>query len=200
MRCVLASGNQKKAKELSVLLEPLGWEIILQSDLGVVQPPEDGLTFVENALIKARAASQQTGLPAIADDSGLMVEALGGAPGIYSARYAGEQATDAENNEKLLNELRDVPLSARQAKFVSVLVFMSHANDPLPIIAQGIWQGSIVSNLAGQGGFGYDPLFWLESHQMTSAQLPAEEKNYLSHRGQAMRKLLECLQFNELTK
>lgn len=200
MRCVLASGNQKKAKELSVLLEPLGWEIILQSDLGVVQPPEDGLTFVENALIKARAASQQTGLPAIADDSGLMVEALDGAPGIYSARYAGEQATDAENNEKLLNELRDVPLSARQAKFVSVLVFMSHANDPLPIIAQGIWQGSIVSNLAGQGGFGYDPLFWLESHQMTSAQLPAEEKNYLSHRGQAMRKLLECLQFNELTK
>lgn len=200
MRCVLASGNQKKAKELSVLLEPLGWEIILQSDLGVVQPPEDGLTFVENALIKARAASQQTGLPAIADDSGLMVEVLGGAPGIYSARYAGEQATDAENNEKLLNELRDVPLSARQAKFVSVLVFMSHANDPLPIIAQGIWQGSIVSNLAGQGGFGYDPLFWLESHQMTSAQLPAEEKNYLSHRGQAMRKLLECLQFNELTK
>ncbi len=199
MRCVLASGNQKKAKELSELLAPLGWEVILQSDLGVIQPPEDGLSFVENALIKARAASLQTGLPAIADDSGLVVEGLQGAPGIYSARYAGEGASDAQNNAKLLSDLSAVSGQNRQAKFVTLLVFMKHANDPLPLIAQGVWQGSILTEPLGENGFGYDPLFWVESHQMSSAQLPPEEKNRISHRGQAMQKLLEYLQLNEMT-
>lgn len=199
MRCVLASGNQKKAKELSALLAPLGWEVILQSDLGVIHPPEDGLSFVENALIKARAASLQTGLPAIADDSGLVVDALHGAPGIYSARYAGEGASDADNNAKLLADLADVPQDQRQARFVSLLVFIDCATDPLPVIAQGIWQGRILSYLTGEQGFGYDPLFWVESHQMTSAQLPAEEKNCISHRGQAMRVLFEQLQLRGLT-
>lgn len=199
MRCVLASGNQKKAKELSELLAPLGWEVILQSDLGVIQPPEDGLSFVENALIKARAASLQTGLPAIADDSGLVVEGLQGAPGIYSARYAGEGASDAQNNAKLLSDLSAVSGQNRQATFVTLLVFMKHANDPLPLIAQGVWQGSILTEPLGENGFGYDPLFWVESHQMSSAQLPPEEKNRISHRGQAMQKLLEYLQLNEMT-
>jgi XTP/dITP diphosphohydrolase len=199
-RCVLASGNVKKAKELSYLLAPLGWEVVLQSEFGVVQPPEDGLSFVENALIKARAASEQTGLPAIADDSGLMVTALAGAPGIYSARYAGEAADDAANNHKLLAELADVPQQARQAAFVSVLVFLEHAKDPLPVIAQGVWQGEMLQAPLGDGGFGYDPLFWVATHQASSAQLPAEEKNRISHRGQAMQQLLYALQGKQMHK
>ncbi len=193
MKCVLASGNAKKAKELTELLSPKGWQVSLQSELGVLQPPEDGLTFVENALIKARAASEQTGLPAIADDSGLVVPALQGAPGIYSARFAGETASDAENNAKLLWEMRDLLDEQRDAYFVSVIVFLRHAQDPLPIVAQGVWQGRILQQAAGEGGFGYDPLFWVPTHGCASAQLPASVKQQISHRGLAMASLLAQL-------
>jgi len=193
MRCVLASGNAKKAKELTELLAPKGWQVSLQSELGVAQPAEDGLTFVENALIKARAASEQTGLAAIADDSGLVVPALQGAPGIYSARFAGETASDAENNIKLLSVMHDLVDEQRDAYFVSVIVFLRHAQDPLPIVAQGVWHGRILHQAVGEGGFGYDPLFWVPTHGCASAQLPAEIKQRISHRGLAMVSLLAQL-------
>jgi XTP/dITP diphosphohydrolase len=194
MELVLASGNAKKAKELKVLLAPLGMNVCLQSMFNVVQPPEDGLTFVENALIKARAAALQTGLPAIADDSGLVVDALAGAPGIYSARYAGLDASDAANNDKLLAAMRDVPEAERSARFVSVVVYMRHAHDPLPLIAQGVWEGRILTSAVGEGGFGYDPLFYVPTHGCASAQLDASEKNRISHRGQSMQLLLKQLE------
>lgn len=193
MDLVLASGNVKKAKELTALLAPLGLCVRLQSELNVVQPPEDGLTFVENALIKARAAALQTGLPAIADDSGLVVDALAGAPGIYSARYAGQDASDHANNNKLLAEMRSVPDGERTARFVSVVVYMRHAYDPLPLIAQGVWEGTILMEPVGEAGFGYDPLFYVPTHACTSAQLDANEKNRISHRGQSMQALLAQL-------
>lgn len=193
MKCVLASGNAKKAKELTELLAPQGWHVVLQSELGVQQPAEDGLTFVENALIKARAASEQTGLPAIADDSGLVVPALQGAPGIYSARYAGEDAKDAQNNAKLLSTMAGLVDAQRDAYFVSVIVFLRHAQDPLPIIAQGVWHGRILHQAVGEGGFGYDPLFWVPTHGCASAQLPAQVKQAISHRGLAMASLLAQL-------
>ncbi len=194
MELVLASGNAKKAKELTALLAPLGMNVCLQSMFNVVQPPEDGLTFVENALIKARAAALQTGLPAIADDSGLVVDALAGAPGIYSARYAGLDASDAANNDKLLAAMRDVPEAERSARFVSVVVYMRHAHDPLPLIAQGVWEGRILTEVVGAGGFGYDPLFYVPTHGCASAQLDASEKNRISHRGQSMQLLLKQLE------
>jgi len=194
MELVLASGNAKKAKELTALLAPLGMNVCLQSMFNVVQPPEDGLTFVENALIKARAAALQTGLPAIADDSGLVVDALAGAPGIYSARYAGLDASDAANNDKLLAAMRDVPEAERSARFVSVVVYMRHAHDPLPLIAQGVWEGRILAEVVGEGGFGYDPLFYVPTHGCASAQLDASEKNRISHRGQSMQLLLKQLE------
>lgn len=193
MRCVLASGNAKKAKELTEFLAPKGWQVSLQSELGVAQPAEDGLTFVENALIKARAASEQTGLAAIADDSGLVVPALQGAPGIYSARFAGETASDAENNIKLLSVMHDLVDEQRDAYFVSIIVFLRHAQDPLPIVAQGVWHGRILHQAVGEGGFGYDPLFWVPTHGCASAQLPAEIKQRISHRGLAMASLLAQL-------
>lgn len=193
MRCVLASGNAKKAKELTLLLAPKGWQVSLQSELGVIQPAEDGLTFVENALIKARAASEQTGLPAIADDSGLVVPALQGSPGIYSARFAGEAASDAENNAKLLSVMHDLVDEQRDGYFVSLIVFLRHAQDPLPIIAQGVWHGRILHQAVGEGGFGYDPLFWVPTHACASAQLPTEVKQRISHRGLAMASLLAQL-------
>ncbi len=193
MKCVLASGNAKKAKELTELLAPKGWKISLQSELDVIQPAEDGLTFVENALIKARAASEQTGLPAIADDSGLVVPALQGSPGIYSARFASEAASDAENNAKLLSVMHDLVDEQRDAYFVSVIVFLRHAQDPLPIIAQGVWHGRILHQAVGEGGFGYDPLFWVPTHGCASAQLPTEVKQRISHRGLAMASLLAQL-------
>lgn len=193
MRCVLASGNAKKAKELTELLAPKGWQVSLQSELGVAQPAEDGLTFVENALIKARAASEQTGLPAIADDSGLVVPALQGAPGIYSARFAGETASDAENNIKLLSVMHDLVDEQRDAYFVSIIVFLRHAQDPLPIVAQGVWHGRILHQSVGEGGFGYDPLFWVPTHGCASAQLAPEVKRRISHRGLAMASLLAQL-------
>jgi XTP/dITP diphosphohydrolase len=193
MRCVLASGNAKKAKELTELLATKGWQVSLQSELGVVQPAEDGLTFVENALIKARAASEQTGLPAIADDSGLVVPELQGAPGIFSARFAGETASDAENNAQLLSVMHDLVDEQRDAYFVSVIVFLRHAQDPLPIVAQGVWHGRILHQAVGEGGFGYDPLFWVPTHGCASAQLPSEVKQRISHRGLAMASLLAQL-------
>lgn len=193
MKCVLASGNVKKAKELTELLAPKDWQVILQSELGVLQPAEDGLTFVENALIKVRAASAQTDLPAIADDSGLVVPALRGEPGIYSARFAGESASDADNNVKLLSAMSSLADEQRDAYFVSVIVFLRHAKDPLPIIAQGVWRGRILHQAVGEGGFGYDPLFWVPTHHCASAQLPAEIKQRISHRGLAMASLLAQL-------
>ena len=152
------------------------------------------LTFVENALLKARNAASHTGLAAIADDSGIEVDALNGAPGIYSARYGGKGATDADNLRKLLEALRDVPDAERGARFVCLIVYLRHAGDPTPVIAQGIWEGRILREPRGGGGFGYDPVFWVPTHQCTSAELPAEVKNALSHRGQALRALVSALQ------
>ena len=193
---VLATGNQGKVKELSVLLAQHAIEVVPQSNFNVPEVPETGTTFVENAIIKARHAAKITGLPAIADDSGLEVDALNGAPGVYSARYAGENATDTDNTDKLLNALSNVPAGERTARFHCVLVYMKHAEDPTPIICHGVWQGSIITEKLGEQGFGYDPVFWQEDHQMTSAQLPRDLKNALSHRGQALALLVKELAKN----
>ncbi len=188
-RIVLATGNTGKLREFSAMLTDLGLEFIRQSDLNVPDIPETGLTFVENALLKARNAAQHTGLAAMADDSGLVVDALGGAPGLYSARYAGEPSNDAANNAKLLQALQDIPQAQRSARFYCCIVYLRHANDPTPIIAEAAWEGTILTAAQGQNGFGYDPLFWVPSEQCSSAQLPPEIKNRLSHRGQALRRL-----------
>ena len=190
MKIVLATGNQGKIKELQHRLGDQ-FELLSQSDLGVVAPPETGLTFVENALIKARAASEQTGLPAIADDSGLAVDYLNGAPGIYSARYAGEEATDSENNEKLLHALAGIPKEQRSARFYCALVFMKHSSDPTPIVCQAHWQGHILEQSSGENGFGYDPLFFATDQKCASAKLAPEVKNKVSHRGKAMDTLVD---------
>jgi XTP/dITP diphosphohydrolase len=190
-KLVLASNNAKKMKELNALLSPLGFEVIPQGQLGIPEAEEPHCTFVENALAKARHAAQLSGLPALADDSGLCVDALGGAPGVYSARFAGEPKSDARNNEKLLAELSGK--SSRTAHFYCVLVFVRSADDPQPIIAEGEWQGEILSALRGADGFGYDPLFYVPAFDKTAAELDAETKNGLSHRGQAMQKLLARL-------
>lgn len=189
---VLASGNRGKLKELSQLLSTFAVELIPQQQLGVAEAEENGLTFVENALIKARNACAATGLPAIADDSGLAVDALNGAPGIYSARYAGNDSTDEQNNQRLLQELAALaPTTPRSAAFICALVYLRHQHDPTPIIAQGFWRGEILPQPAGENGFGYDPLFWVPEQQCSSAQLPAELKNRISHRGQAMQVFLQ---------
>lgn len=190
-KLVLASNNAKKMKELNALLAPLGFEVIPQGELGIPEAEEPHCTFVENALAKARHAAQLSGLPALADDSGLCVAALGGAPGVYSARYAGEPKSDTRNNEKLLAELGNNP--DRRAHFVSVIVLVRHAEDPQPLIAEGEWHGEILPALRGEGGFGYDPLFNLPAFGQTAAELDAEIKNRLSHRGQAMQKLIARL-------
>jgi XTP/dITP diphosphohydrolase len=197
-KLVLATGNAGKLKELRALLVDQAVDVISQKELGVTDADETGLSFVENAILKARHAARSTGLPALADDSGLCVDALGGAPGIYSARYAGPGATDADNNEKLLQALTShratTPLTAR---FVCVLVLVRHADDPLPLICQGEWEGEILAAPRGEQGFGYDPLFWVPTEGMSSAELPRERKNALSHRGQALQQLqgriAECL-------
>lgn len=191
-KLVLASNNAKKLKELVALVAPLGIEVIPQGELGVSEAEEPHCTFIENALTKARHAAAATGLPALADDSGLCVAALGGAPGVQSARYAGEPKSDARNNEKLLEALAGQ--TDRRAHFVSLLVLVRHAEDPQPIIAEGEWHGEILPALQGEGGFGYDPLFLDPASGQTAAELPAEIKNQRSHRGQAMQKLLERLQ------
>lgn len=193
LRIVLASGNAGKIRELTELLAPLGVEILSQRELGVDDAEETGLSFVENAILKARHAARLTGLPALADDSGLEVDALNGAPGIYSARYAGLPSDDAANNAKLLAALADVPASQRGARFCCLLAFVLHADDPTPLIAEGYWNGRILTAPRGSNGFGYDPLFWLDETQCASAELSKAEKGQRSHRGQALRALLERL-------
>lgn len=190
-KLVLASNNAKKVKELQALLAPLGFDVVTQGELGVPEAEEPHCTFIENALAKARHASQATGLPALADDSGLCVEALGGAPGVQSARYAGEPKSDARNNEKLLAALAGQ--SNRKAHFVCSLVLVRSADDPRPIIAEGDWQGEILPAAQGEGGFGYDPLFFVSEYGKTAAELGAELKNRISHRGIAMGILAEKL-------
>lgn len=184
-KLVLASGNKGKLKEFGQVLAPLGFEVVPQSEFNVTEVDETGLTFIENALLKAREASRVSGLPAMADDSGIEVDALKGAPGIYSARFSGADATDQRNNEKLLAELSGLPESERTARYWCVLVYLRHADDPTPLIAQGSWQGRILEAQQGEGGFGYDPLFWVEELNRTAAELKPEEKNKRSHRGKA---------------
>lgn len=193
---VLASNNAKKIRELENLLSPLGIQVIPQEKLGVSEAEEPHCTFIENALAKARHASAMTGLPALADDSGLCVRVLGGSPGVQSARYAGDPRSDARNNEKLLAALTDQ--NDRSAYFVSLIVLVRHAEDPQPLIAEGTWHGEILPAQRGEGGFGYDPLFLDLETQRTAAELSAEEKNKRSHRGQAMAILLERLKAGEL--
>jgi len=188
---VLATGNKGKVKELSHLLAVHNIEIKPQSEFNVSEVAETGTTFVENAIIKARHAAKITGLPAIADDSGLEVDALNGEPGVYSARYAGESASDNNNTDKLLKKLEKTPNILRTARFHCVLVYMKHENDPTPIICHGAWEGTITREKMGEQGFGYDPIFWQEAQQKTSAQLPRDLKNSLSHRGQALAKLVQ---------
>ena len=192
-RLVLASNNAKKAAELHAMLAPLDIEIISQAELGVSEAEEPYLTFVENALTKARHAAAATGLPAVADDSGLEVDLLHGRPGVYSARFAGAGASDKENIDKLLAELKGAPDYLKSARFWCVLVYMRHADDPTPIICQASWEGMIIDEPRGQHGFGYDPVFFVPDHDCTSAQMPAELKNQLSHRGQALVKLKAAL-------
>jgi len=186
---VLATGNAGKVAELQDLLEDLGLTVIPQSRYAIEAVEETGLTFVENALLKARHAAQATGLPAIADDSGLEVDALDGAPGIYSSRYAGIDASDADNNAKLLAALAGLPETQRRARFHCVLVYLRHPTDPTPLIAQGRWEGLILEQPRGTGGFGYDPLFYLPELGLSSAELEPAEKRRRSHRGQALREL-----------
>jgi XTP/dITP diphosphohydrolase len=190
---VLASSNKGKVREINQVLAGTGMQVRPQSEFGVVDAEETGLTFVENAILKARNAAQHTGLPAIADDSGLEVDALAGAPGIYSARFAGEGASDQANLEKLLLEMEAVPEEQRTARFQCLMVFMRHASDPTPLICQGTWEGRILFAARGDNGFGYDPIFHVPTHDCSSAELPAETKNSLSHRGQALRKLVAAL-------
>jgi len=190
---VLATGNQGKVKEMSELLNSFSIEVLPQSQFNVPDVPETGTTFVENAIIKARHAAKLTGLPAIADDSGLEVDFLNGEPGIYSSRFAGENATDQDNIDKLLNKLEGIMPEQRKARFQCVLVYMRHALDPTPIICQGTWEGSITENQDGTNGFGYDPIFWVESEQSTSAQLNKQRKSELSHRGKALAQLVTLL-------
>lgn len=189
-KIVLATGNAGKLKELRELLADQPFDVLSQKDLGVSDADETGLSFVENAILKARHAARITGLPALADDSGLCVDVLGGAPGIYSARYAGPDASDADNNRKLLEVLEahrsGSPLIAR---FVCVLVLVRHVADPLPLICLGEWEGEILEAPRGEQGFGYDPLFFVPSDGMSSAELPRARKNALSHRGQALQQL-----------
>jgi XTP/dITP diphosphohydrolase len=191
---VLASSNPGKVREINRLLAGLGLQVHTQSEYGIVDAEETGLTFVENAIIKARNASRHTGLPAIADDSGIEVDALNGAPGIYSARYAGPGASDQANLEKLLDALQDVPEARRSARFQCLMVYLRHAEDPTPIICQGTWEGSILTEPRGENGFGYDPVFYVPTHGCSSAELAADVKNSLSHRGQALRRLVAALQ------
>ena len=190
---VLASSNPGKVREINQVLAGLNVIVRPQAEFNVIDAEETGLTFVENAILKARNAAQHTGLPAIADDSGLEVDALAGAPGIYSARYAGVGATDLENLEKLLDALADVPEENRSARFQCLMVYMRHADDPTPLICQGSWEGRILTAARGSNGFGYDPVFYVPTHNCASAELAAKTKNSLSHRGQALRQLVAAL-------
>ncbi|MDE1190348.1 MAG: XTP/dITP diphosphatase [Pantoea sp.] len=192
-KVVLATGNPGKVRELADLLSAFGLDIVAQTELGVESAEETGLTFIENAILKARHAAQITGLPAIADDSGLAVDALGGAPGIYSARYAGLEASDQQNLEKLLVALENVADGERQAQFHCVLVYVRHAADPTPLVFHGSWAGEITRAAAGQGGFGYDPIFYVPELGKTAAELSKDEKRAVSHRGKALTLLLDAM-------
>ena len=192
-RIILASNNPGKVREVSQLLAPLKLDVVAQAELGVAEIEETGLTFVENAILKARNTASHTGLAAIADDSGLEVDALGGAPGIHSARYAGVNGNDQANIARLLRELEDVPEAQRTARFQCLMVYLRHAADPTPIICQGTWEGRVLLAPRGERGFGYDPVFFVPTHNCSAAELPPDIKNQLSHRGQALRKLLQAL-------
>ncbi len=192
-RLVLASSNAGKVREFNQLLEGSDIEIIPQSEYSVAEIEETGLSFVENAILKARNAAEQTGLPAVADDSGLEVDALQGAPGIHSARYAGADASDQDNLDTLLQALEGVPDEQRSARFQCLMVYLRHAKDPTPRIFQGTWEGRILHEARGTNGFGYDPVFYVPDQGCSSAQLPPEVKNRLSHRGQALRRLVNSL-------
>ena len=194
MRVVLASGNKGKLRELDSLLAPFGFELVSQSTLGIETPPETGQTFAENALLKARYAADAAKLPALADDSGIEVDALCGRPGIYSARYAGEGASDSDNLRRLLDEMRDVPAPRRTARYRCVIAFVTTAADLGPILASGTWEGTLIEAPRGLGGFGYDPIFIPRGLDRTAAELDPLEKNSLSHRGQALRELVAQLQ------
>jgi len=193
-KIVLASNNKGKVREFNELFVNLGWEVIPQAELGVDEIEETGLSFVENAILKARNAAAHTGLPAIADDSGIEVDALNGAPGIYSARFAGLDASDEANLQKLLTDLKNVPDSERSARFQCLLVFMRHDLDPTPLISQGTWEGTILKAPQGDNGFGYDPVFYVAEEDCSSAELPAATKNKLSHRGQALQQFIQTIQ------
>ena len=192
-RIVLASNNAGKVREFNQLLTDTDIEVIPQSEFSVTEIEETGLTFVENALLKARNAAAHTGLPAVADDSGLEVDALQGAPGIYSARYAGAGASDQDNVQKLLDALKNVPEKKRSARFQCLMVYMRHAGDPTPRIFQGSWEGQILYETRGDNGFGYDPVFYVPGQRCSSAQLSPDVKNSLSHRGQALKQLVQSL-------
>jgi XTP/dITP diphosphohydrolase len=189
-KIVLASGNAGKVREINKLFSSSGIEVIPQSDFNVTEVPETGTTFVENAIIKARHAAEQTGLPAISDDSGIEVDALDARPGVYSARYAGKNANDTDNNNKMLEELKGIPEAERTARYWCLLVFMRSHTDPVPIITQGSWEGRILEAPRGNGGFGYDPLFYVPTHQCSGGELPLDVKNTISHRAIALQAML----------
>ena len=190
-KVVIASGNAGKLREFTALLAPFDFDAIPQAALGVSEAEEPHVTFVENALAKARHAASATGLPALADDSGICAEALGGAPGVRSARYAGEPANDARNNQKLIAALS--VHTDHRAFYYCALGFVTHADDPHPLIATGEWHGEVIASARGEGGFGYDPYFYLPEHGCTAAELPADVKNRISHRGKAIQMLAEKL-------
>ncbi len=189
-KIVLASGNAGKVREIAQLLEGLSLKVLPQSEFNVPEIEEIGLTFIENAILKARNAAHHTGLPVIADDSGIAVDVLQGRPGIYSARFAGVGASDEDNLLKLIDMIKPFPEDQRTARFICSMVYLRHEHDPMPIIAQGVWEGQLVTDPKGENGFGYDPVFYVASQQCTSAELPPEVKNKLSHRGQALMQLL----------
>lgn len=191
-KIILASNNKGKIREFNAMLEGV-YEVVSMAEMNVDEVPETGLTFVENALIKARNASAQSGLPALADDSGIVVDALDGAPGIYSARYAGNHGDDEANIQKLLEDMHDIPNGKRSARFWCAIVFVEYANDPTPIIIQRGWEGEILREKVGDNGFGYDPIFYVPTHAKASAELTAEEKNNNSHRAKALQALLSEL-------
>ncbi len=192
-KLVLASGNAGKLREFQQIFALSGMDVLPQAEFAITDAEETGLTFVENAIIKARHAAKLSGLPALADDSGLAVDFLDGAPGIYSSRFSGANATDQSNNELLLQRLKDVPENLRTASFHCVLVLMQHAEDPVPLIFHGQWQGIILSQAQGEQGFGYDPLFYVPEQRCSSAELAAELKNKISHRGQAVAALIQAI-------
>jgi len=200
MKIVLASGNAGKLAEFKLIFAPMDISVVPQSEFKVSEVEETGLSFIENAILKARHASAASGLPALADDSGLSVDFLDGAPGIYSARYAGSGASDEDNIDKLLDALREAPEEARGAAFVCALAFVRHPEDPIPVIAQGKWRGAVLTEKHGHEGFGYDPVFWVPEKQCAAAQLSKQEKNAMSHRALAVAQLIEAFRTLSLVK